>query len=148
MAIGLRSVFYYLMKHPESFAKVVAEMKVADSAGLLSSPIQYSETTNHLPYMCACIKEATRVFPSFSIHLPRVAPPEGLELSGYHIPSGYRAGMNPAVVQRDTSVFGPDSDEYKPERWIESTERTFAMEKAMMNFGAGTRTCSGKNVRV
>lgn len=148
VAIALRSVFYYLMKHPPILSKVISEIQQVDAAGKLSSPIKFSETMNYLPYTCACIKEATRIFPSFAIHMPRLAPPEGLELSGYHIPAGYRAGMNAAVVQRDRSVFGPDADEYRPERWLESPEHSFAMERGMLNFGGGTRTCSGKHVSV
>ncbi|KAF2864810.1 pisatin demethylase [Massariosphaeria phaeospora] len=146
VAITMRSVFYYLMKHPEAHAKVVAEIKEADYAGRLSSPIKYSETMSHLPYTCACIREASRIFPSFAIHMSRVAPQEGLALSGYHIANGYRVAMSAAVVQRDTSVFGLDADQFKPERWLESEERNFAMEKGMLHFGAGTRTCTGKPI--
>jgi cytochrome P450 len=146
VAITLRSVFYHLMKHPSTLAKAIEEIKQVDSKGLLSHPIQFSETTNHLPYICACIKESARVFPAFSIQMARVSPPEGLELSDHFLPSGYRAGVNAAVVQRDKVVFGADADDFRPERWLESAEKTFALEKGMLNFGAGTRTCSGKNI--
>lgn len=128
--------------------KVVAEIKEADTAGQLSSPIKYSETMKSLPYTCACIKETARIFPSFAIHMGRIAPVEGMELSGYHIPAGYRAGINAAVVQRDVSVFGQDANEFKPERWLGAPEQTFTLEKGMLHFGAGTRTCSGKHVSI
>jgi cytochrome P450 len=146
VAITLRSILYHLMKHPDTLSKVVAEIKEADEKGVLSQPVQFSETTTHLPYLCACIKESARIFPAFAIHMSRVARPEGLELSGYHVPSGYRAGINAAVVQRDKTVFGNDADSWRPERWLESAETTFALERAMLNFGAGTRTCTGKNI--
>jgi cytochrome P450 len=146
VAITLRSVLYQLMKHPSSLAKVVAEIESKDAEGLLSHPVQFSETTTHLPYMCACIKESARVFPAFAIQMARVSPPEGLELSGHYLPAGYRAGINAAVVQRDRGIFGADAETFRPERWLESDEKNFALEKGMLNFGAGTRTCSGKNV--
>lgn len=55
--------------------------------------------------------------------------------------------MNAMVTQFDKNVFGEDADEFRPERWLGSEEHYWAMEKAMLVFGAGTRTCIGKNVR-
>lgn len=141
----MRSVFYNLMKHPGHLTKVIEEIDAADAGGQLSSPIKQSEAM-HLKYTCACIKEAMRIFPPWQIHMPRHAPAEGLELSGKYIGAGYRVGVNPALVHFDKEVFGSDANEFKPERWLESQERSFAMEKAILGFGAGTRTCIGKNV--
>jgi len=55
--------------------------------------------------------------------------------------------MNAMVTQFDKEVFGEDSFEFRPERWLESEERYRAMDKAMLVFGAGTRTCIGRHVR-
>jgi cytochrome P450 len=55
--------------------------------------------------------------------------------------------MNAMVTQYDKGVFGEDPYEFRPERWLESEEQYWAMEKAMLVFGAGTRTCIGKHVR-
>jgi cytochrome P450 len=79
--------------------------------------------------------------------MQRHAPQGGIELAGKYIPAGYRIGMNPAVVHYDKNVFGQDSDVYRPERWLVSTEEWKAMDRNMLIFGAGTRTCIGKNVR-
>jgi hypothetical protein len=54
-------------------------------------------------------------------------------------------GMNAMVTQYDKSVFGDDAHEFRPERWLESEERYWAMDKNMLVFGAGTRTCIGKH---
>lgn len=55
--------------------------------------------------------------------------------------------MNPAVVQLDKKTFGDDVGEFRPERWLEaSPERMKGMEKGMLFWGAGTRSCVGKNV--
>jgi cytochrome P450 len=146
VATILRAVLYYLMKNPPTLSCAVAEIQQADARGLLSTPVQYSETMAHLPYICASVKEATRLFPSFAICLRRVAPVQGLELCGHFVPGGYEVGINAAVAQRNRGVFGADADAFRPERWLESTERNYAMEKGMLVFGAGTRTCTGKNV--
>lgn len=56
--------------------------------------------------------------------------------------------MNAMVVQFDKEVFGEDAHEFRPERWLQSEERYRAMDKAMLVFGAGTRTCIGKHVSI
>lgn len=67
-------------------------------------------------------------------------------LKGQNIPSGYVVGVNPHTIQFNTEVFGDDAEEFRPERWLESQARNFEMEKNLLSFGAGTRTCVGKNV--
>ena len=144
-SIALRAIFYYMMKNPHTLAKARAEVDAAFADGRLTSPVRHTDAIT-LPYLCAVVKEATRMFPSFQVPMPRYAPAQGLELSGRHIPAGYRVGMNPKCVQYDKSVFGHDAEVFNPERWLESEERNKAMDKAFITFGAGTRTCTGKHV--
>lgn len=111
----------------------------------LSSPIKYIESIK-LPYLCASIKEAMRLFPSVALNLQRTSPPGGLDLSGKYIPRGYRVGINPAVVSYDENTFGVDAESFRPERWLVSEDQVKAMDRALLTFGAGTRICVGKNV--
>lgn len=76
--------------------------------------------------------------------MPREVPPYGVTINGYHIPEKSTVGMNPAVVQYDTDWFGTDAEQYNPDRWLGVDGEH--MEKAMLHFGYGTRTCLGKNV--
>jgi hypothetical protein len=92
------------------------------------------------------VKEAIRIWPAFSVSQPRYAPSQGIELCGKYIPAGYSVGLNPAIVQHDRGVFGADALDFQPERWLESEERTRAMDKAILTWGAGTRTCVGRPV--
>lgn len=133
------------MKHPDAQSRVQAELDAANAAGSLSSPIKYTEATK-LPYLCACIKEAMRLHPSVGLTMARHAPAGGIELSGKFIPKNYRIGVNPAIVQTDKEVFGTDAAEFKPDRWLVTEEQFKVLEKNMLLFGAGTRTCIGKNV--
>lgn len=136
-------MFYFLLKNPTVYDDLQAELDRAAAAGILSSPVRYSEAIK-LPFLCACIKEAMRLHPSVALTLPRHSPHGGMELCGTFIPEGYRIGMNAAVVQRDQSVFGKDADDFRPQRWLEGNATN--MDKHMLIFGAGTRTCIGKNV--
>ncbi|RZK29817.1 MAG: cytochrome P450, partial [Hymenobacter sp.] len=54
--------------------------------------------------------------------------------------------MNAMVPQFDKNAFGDDAHEFQPTRWLESEKRYWAMDKAILVFGAGTRTCIGKHV--
>ncbi|KAF2023029.1 cytochrome P450 [Setomelanomma holmii] len=145
-AVAFRAVFYHLMKNPAALATAHNEIDMAYAAGSLSSPIKYAETTTKLPYICAVIKEAMRMHPSVGLSMQRHAPQEGLDLAGKFIPKGYRVGINPAAIHYDKSIFGPDADEFRPERWLVSDDKWKALERGMLIFGAGTRTCIGKNI--
>jgi cytochrome P450 len=74
----------------------------------------------------ACIKEALRMHPGVGFPLERVVPPActSIPVCGkeYHVPPGTVVGINPAVVQRDRGVFGPDADVFRPERWFVDEE--------------------------
>ncbi|KAI0403196.1 cytochrome P450 [Xylaria palmicola] len=114
-AIAFRSVFYNLMKNQDVYAALLEDIDAAVEDGRLHFPTSYAEASK-LPLLCACIKEALRVHPSVQLILPRISPPEGLELCGTFVPSGYTVGVNSAVVHFDKSVFGPDADQYRPSR--------------------------------
>lgn len=68
-----------------------------------------------------------------------------MTLCGKFIPGGYIVGCNAAVVQQDKKIFGEDAASFNPDRWLDH-ERANHMDKYMMAFGFGTRTCLGKNI--
>lgn len=146
---GLRAVVYHLLKHPRVMAKLTAEIDAAFENGTIMHPAQHAQVTT-LPYLMAVCKEAARVWPSFQVIMPRYAPAQGLQLpNGFFVPEGYRIGINPFVVQRDTELFGEDVDAFRPERWLEADkEHLRKMNTAMLSFGAGTRTCTGQHVSI
>ena len=139
----MRSIFYHLLKNPKVYAELQREIDTATTEGNLSSPPKYSESIQ-LPLLCASIKEGMRLHPSTGLTMPRLAPKGGMTLCDQYIPEGYSVGMNGAVVHYDKSVFGADADHFRPQRWLEGDAKK--MDKYMLHFGAGTRTCIGKNV--
>lgn len=166
-AISFRSLFYHLMHTPAAYEKLQAEIDQAFEDGRLSETPTFQEASK-LPYLDACIKEGLRVYPGaqlcksavrhwvYSIRagsdslceilaLPRVVPKEGMTLCGKFIPGGYIVGCNAAVVQQDKKIFGEDAASFNPDRWLDQ-ERANHMDKYMMAFGFGTRTCLGKNI--
>lgn len=43
-------------------------------------------------------------------------------------------------------MYGEDADLFRPERWLESEERSREWERMDVTFGAGYCSCLGKNV--
>ena len=133
------------MRTPTVYDKLTAEIDTAITDGNLSMPATYAQASK-LPYLKGCINEGMRLHPSVGLTMPRLVPAGGASIAGVHIPEGFRVGVNGAVVQYDCDVFGTDANEFNPSRWIERD--AVEMDKAMVVFGAGPRTCIGKNVSV
>jgi cytochrome P450 len=147
-AITLTAIFYYLLKNPTTLKKLESEILTAASSAVASSSPCISWTSaQNLPYLSAVIKEALRMHPAVGLPLERIVPPSGITLHSTHIPAGTIIGANPWVIHRSPQIFGPDADQWRPERWIDSDEATLkVMNRSSFAFGGGTRTCIGKNI--
>ena len=134
--------------NPAIYIKIQAELDSALKAGNIQQgePIPYEEAAA-LPYFQAAINEGMRLWPNIAISLPRIVPPQGLEIDNYFIPAGYAVGINPSQLGRSEEVFGPDTESFKPERWLEaSKEQRNDMDNRNLAFGGSSRKCPGKNV--
>ncbi|KAJ5267147.1 hypothetical protein N7478_009955 [Penicillium angulare] len=145
-AIALRAIIYFLLRNPKAMNRVIDDIDEADRLGQLSNPISYKESTSRLPYFSAVMKEAMRLHPSVGFILERHVPEGGLMVCDKHIPAGTTVGINAWVLHHDPKVF-PDPEEFIPERWLDSNiEKLKEMEQSFFAFGAGSRTCVGKNI--
>ncbi|CAG8396419.1 unnamed protein product [Penicillium salamii] len=136
---------YYLLKNPSSLAKLREEIREAAAQGRLSRYATWKES-RELPYLDACVKEATRLHPPFALPFERIVPKEGMEVDGYFIPGGTRVGISPWAMQREASVFGADPDAWRPERWLCSEVKQQEMYSSLLTFGAGHRGCLGRHL--
>ena len=90
-----------------------------------------------------------RLHPSVGMSMPRYVPVNGAKLAGHFFPPGVKVGINAAVVQYDQTVFGEDADSFNPERWLDADKEKLAqMERTMLVFGVGKRTCSGQHISI
>lgn len=67
------------------------------------------------------MKEALRIHPGVAFPLERYVPPEGAVICGKAVPGGTNVSVNAAVIHVDKNVFGPDADQFRPERWIDAS---------------------------
>ncbi|CAG9990779.1 unnamed protein product [Clonostachys byssicola] len=145
--ISLRAVFYYLMRNADSYKKLQKEIDDLHDAGKLSPVISYAESLQ-MDYLQLCLKEAMRMHPGVQYPLERVVPQGGATISGHFLPEGTIVGVNAAVIHRDREIFGHDADEFRPERWLCDEEKAKVMDRHLLTFGAGARTCIGKNISI
>ncbi|KAI6758732.1 hypothetical protein HG530_010972 [Fusarium avenaceum] len=147
--ITLRAVFYYLLKDPSKMNSLLKELATESKAGRFSRDdglVQWEEVRD-LPYLSAVINEALRCHPAVGLTLERIVPEAGVTLAGHFIPGGSVVGCSPWVIHQDTEVYGADAAKFRPERWIEaSPEQRKKMNSCLLSFGAGARTCVGKNI--
>ncbi|EGO59223.1 hypothetical protein NEUTE1DRAFT_121081 [Neurospora tetrasperma FGSC 2508] len=150
-AIALRAVFYYMLKNRSVYNRVSEEIQAAGFDR--SKPVPYSGA-RQLPYLEACVREALRIHPAAAMLLERYVPAGGITLpDGSFVPAGTAVGLNPWVVSRNKSIFGEDSDTFRPERWLQQPgedDEAFhvRMQKwnaADLTFGNGSRICTGRN---
>lgn len=125
-AITLRSIFFYLLKNPRAYENAVAEVQ---NMHYESDLVTYPESLQLL-YIQACIKEGLRMQPAVGMLMERLVPKGGVTLDGVHLPAGTIVGINPWVTARDINVYGPDAQQFRPERWLEaSPEQLKLMER-------------------
>ncbi|GAM90224.1 hypothetical protein ANO11243_082660 [Dothideomycetidae sp. 11243] len=149
-AISLSSVFYHLLKHPKVYEKLLQELDENAANGVIADrdnhQVSWAESQK-LPYLDAVIQESFRMHPAPGLIMERVTPPEGITICGEFIPGGVIVGCNAWVLHRRTEIFGEDVDTFRPERWTEaSAAQLKEMRATMFQFGAGPRTCIGKNI--
>ncbi len=145
-AISLSAVIAYLAMHPNTLAALRHELDEATAAGTLSDPATFQEAQS-LPYLQAVIMEALRVHPAVGAPMTRVVGPQGLTVAGQFFPPGTEVGVNAWVIHYNKSIFGPDAQVFRPERWItKDKEERAVLNRNLLAFGAGPRTCIGKNI--
>lgn len=149
-AITLRSIFYYSLKNPEIYSRLESEILAAELG-----PLASYRQSRAIPYLEAVVREGLRILPAASMLLERYVPAPGLSLpDGSVIPAGTAVGVNPYVIGRLQKVWGPDADEFRPERWLQGEgesdsayhARIQLFNAADLTFGGGARVCIGRYI--
>lgn len=109
-----------------------------------------ADELNSLPQLSACVLESLRLLPPIGQLINRRAS-KPLNLGGEHfIPEGMYLGYHSAATNRDPEAWGPDADEFVPDRWgstVETIQKNYRRRRARaeyISFHGGRRACLGE----
>lgn len=109
-----------------------------DVAGLLES----------MPCLNGVCNEVLRLFPTVPV-TTRVAIHD-TTVAGHYIPTGTMFYLVPWAINRNPAMWGPDAEEFMPERWIDKETGRATMKGgaesnfSFLTFSHGPRSCIGE----
>ncbi|VVB04756.1 unnamed protein product [Arabis nemorensis] len=86
-------------------------------------------------YLRAVIKETLRLHPPVPLMVPHEST-GGVKLRDHHIPAGMQVMVNLWAIGRETTTWGPDANELRPERHLESSADFRGQDFELIPFGA------------
>ncbi|KAG1734666.1 cytochrome P450 [Suillus paluster] len=165
---------YMLAKHPHVQEQLRAEICDAvtsyeaadvnpshakDDSGSLRLPY---DTLINLPLLDAVVRETLRLYPSLPVLSRRtteaasvplqfpVRSVSGEEIDAIPVAQNQRLVISILAANHNQNIWGEDASEWKPERWLNSTQagvkngvKYTGVYSSMMTFLAGNRACIG-----
>ncbi|KAI8150421.1 cytochrome P450 [Fennellomyces sp. T-0311] len=145
-AQALTWTLHLLLLNPQIEAKLVGEVNehITDQVEK-DAPALY-ETIKNMTYAHAVFYEALRLEPVVPFNV-KMAIKDDVLPDGKVIRKGDQVGWVPYAMARSQVLWGPDAEEFKPERWI-TPEGELRREAASKwpAFHAGPRVCLGQNL--
>ncbi|KAL9012926.1 MAG: hypothetical protein Q9173_002347 [Seirophora scorigena] len=129
---------YLICTHRTVLERLVEELQTAFPDG--SESITF-EKAKQLPYLTAVLREVLRCSNPLPGRLPRVVPPEGASIDGLDLSPGVVVHTSAYLLNRHPSVWGSNSRQFDPDRWL--VEQPLALDKCMASFYKGARQCLG-----
>jgi len=123
-----------MLCNPEAQRKAQAEI---DKVVGMSRLVDF-EDRDGLPYLDAMVKEVLRWHPVLPIGIPHYSTEDDI-VGKYFIPKGTIVIGNTWYLSHNESVFGPDTDKFIPERFLNPE-----VKYPTMAFGYGRRICPGR----
>ncbi|KAJ3820397.1 cytochrome P450 [Lentinula raphanica] len=156
---ALSRLLFLLAKHPEVQEKLRREV-IEARRNNNGEDLSYNEI-NSLPYLDAVCRESLRLYPPVTMEsrytlkdavLPLSKPTtddDGKEIQEVMVPRGTTIFISIYNANRNEELWGPDANEWKPERWLAPLPETVTQARVpgiyshLMTFSAGSRSCIG-----
>ncbi|EOA25662.1 hypothetical protein CARUB_v10019013mg [Capsella rubella] len=125
-----------LLHHPECLSRLQEEVRTIckGKSRVIEEDIQ------EMKYLKAVIKETMRLHPPLPLMVPHEST-QDVKLGEYHIPAGTQVMINAWAIGREAATWGPDAEEFKPERHLNSCVDFRGQDFELIPFGAGRRIC-------
>ncbi|KAI0639055.1 cytochrome P450 [Trametes polyzona] len=159
-ANSLARILQLLAENPSVQERLRTEIIAAVEAEGNGDTLDFDRLLD-LPYLDAVCRETMRVHPGVAFLLrdtvkdavlPLSTPIRGLDgqlLSELPLPAGTRVAADVHACNRDPTIWGPDADQWRPERWLEGLPkevddaRVPGVYSHLMTFSGGGRACIG-----
>ncbi|GLB40230.1 putative cytochrome P450 family protein [Lyophyllum shimeji] len=156
-SVALSRTLHMLATHPKVQEKLRQEILSARREG---SDLSYDEVST-LPFLDAVCRETLRMYPPFpnilrttreTVSMPLTTPikgNDGREMHEVVIPKNTNIIISVLNCNRDPALWGPDSHEWKPERWLKPLPQVLTdahipgIYSHLMTFLGGGRACIG-----
>ncbi|KAM5349723.1 hypothetical protein ACJ41O_006228 [Fusarium nematophilum] len=144
-AATLTVITYYLLAQPTTYARLMEDLQGLDPWSLKWTDLEQR------PYLWAVIHESLRMMPGVSHRSARIARHEDLIYktrdgsTEWVIPRGTPIGMTSMINHWDKELF-PNPDEFVPERWLVDGKPNYKLQRLLIAFGKGSRSCVGENL--
>ncbi|KAF4459440.1 benzoate 4-monooxygenase cytochrome p450 [Fusarium albosuccineum] len=144
-AATLTVITYYLLAQPAIYARLMEDLQGLDPQSLKWTDLEQR------PYLWAVIHESLRVMPGVSHRSARIAREEDLIYKSrdgnveWFIPRGTPIGMTSMINHWNKELF-PNPDDFIPERWLVDCKPNYKLQKMLISFGKGSRSCVGENL--
>ena len=129
-----------VITHPDSMRKLQDELRAAVGG---SGHVITEDHIDKLHYLKAVVKETLRLHPPIPLLVPR-EPQDDAEILGHHVPAGTRVVINAWAIGRDPKYWEAP-EEFRPERFEDSTVDFTGSSYEFLPFGAGRRICPAIN---
>ncbi|GFF39928.1 cytochrome P450-DIT2 [Aspergillus udagawae] len=140
----VNSMFWEIGKNTEVQTRLRKEIRSTNTA----TPT--SEVVNALPYLTSVVYELLRLYPPVSQLINRVTVRPAMLGNEIPIPAGTFIGWNAYGVHVNPAIWGPDANEFKPERWgrtvgeMHARFRRETVRGTYIPFNAHSRKCLGQ----
>jgi len=137
-----------LATHPDIQTQLREEIRAA----IPSSPdasVDIAEILESLPLLNGVCNETLRLYPTVPITLRDAV--KDTTIAGTFIPRGSTLHLIPWATNRSRDLWGPDANEFKPERWIDAKTGKpnntggSSSNYNILTFLHGPRSCIGKD---
>lgn len=130
-------IFSELIRHPRVMKKLQHEVtKIAQGRSIIPH-----EDLGKLQYLKAVIKETFRLHPPSPLLIPRIST-QDVKLMGYATPANTQVLVSAWAIGRDPTLWdGPE--EFRPERFLDSSIEYNGLHFELIPFGSGRRGCPG-----
>lgn len=143
----LKAATYHLLANPPILSRLLSDMEAA-IPDIVGHPPDL-RTLESIDYLMAVIYETLRIFYGNAHRLSRIFPDRPIIYKGkglrqedvvIEIPPGNPVSMSGMDVHQDESIF-PDHYTFNPDRWLPLQTNGVRLQKYLMTFGKGSRSC-------